>query len=140
MRRSLLTVTTVISASVWASSTSPQQAAEAAAVASAEAWLAKVDAGKYAESWEEAAAVFRSAVTKDKWLSMVIAVRQPLGKVVSRKLSSKNYTESLPNAPAGKYVVIQFETSFANKKGAVETVTPMLEKDGTWRVSGYYVK
>lgn len=26
------------------------------------------------------------------------------------------------------------------EKGAIETVTPMREQDGTWRVSGYYIK
>jgi hypothetical protein len=36
-------------------------------------------------------------------------------------------------------VVLKFDTSFANKKVAVETVTPMLDKDGKWRVSGYFV-
>jgi len=36
--------------------------------------------------------------------------------------------------------VIQYESVFANKKSAVETVTPMLEPDGTWHVSGYYIK
>jgi hypothetical protein len=45
----------------------------------------------------------------------------------------------LPGAPDGEYVVIQFESSFEKKKSAVETVTPMLEKDGKWRVSGYYI-
>jgi hypothetical protein len=44
------------------------------------------------------------------------------------------------SAPDGEYVVIQFEASFENKKSAIETVTPMLDKDGNWRVSGYYVK
>ncbi|MGB5422961.1 MAG: DUF4019 domain-containing protein [Desulfobacterales bacterium] len=27
-----------------------------------------------------------------------------------------------------------------NKASAVETITPMLDKDGQWRVSGYYIK
>jgi len=35
---------------------------------------------------------------------------------------------------------MQFDTSFANKKAAIETVTPMLDTDGTWRVAGYYIK
>ena len=43
-------------------------------------------------------------------------------------------------APDGEYVVIQFSASFAHKKSALETITPMLEKDGKWRVSGYYMK
>jgi hypothetical protein len=36
--------------------------------------------------------------------------------------------------------VIQFDTSFKNKKSAIETVTAMLDKDGKWRVSGYFIK
>jgi len=27
-----------------------------------------------------------------------------------------------------------------NKTSTVETITPMLDKDGQWRVSGYYIK
>ena len=27
-----------------------------------------------------------------------------------------------------------------NKKNGIETVTPMKDKDGEWRVSGYFVK
>ncbi|MDX1777971.1 MAG: DUF4019 domain-containing protein [Thermodesulfobacteriota bacterium] len=37
-------------------------------------------------------------------------------------------------------MVIQFETSFTNKKAAIETITPMMDSDGTWRVSGYFIK
>jgi hypothetical protein len=36
--------------------------------------------------------------------------------------------------------VIQFATSFENKKTAVETVTPMRDGDGAWRVSGYFIR
>jgi hypothetical protein len=50
------------------------------------------------------------------------------------------YRESLPGVPDGKYVVLEFDTSFENKKTAVETVTPMQESDGTFRVSGYFIK
>ena len=62
------------------------------------------------------------------------------GKNISRKLKSKSYSTSLPGAPDGEYVVIQFEASFENKKSAIETITPMLDKDGKWRVSGYFMK
>jgi len=36
--------------------------------------------------------------------------------------------------------VIQFDAVFENKSSAVETVTPMLDPDGVWRVSGYFVR
>ena len=110
------------------------------AVEAAMNWLALVDRGNYGKSWETAAGYFKGAVTEKQWEQALTAVRSPLGKVISRKLKSKQYATSLPGAPDGEYVVIQFETSFEKKKSSVETVTPMKEKDGTWRVSGYYVK
>lgn len=67
-------------------------------------------------------------------------MRKPLGEVLSRKVINRTYTTSLPGAPDEQYVVIQFETSFENKHNAVETVTPMMEPNGQWRVSGYYIK
>jgi hypothetical protein len=113
---------------------------EKAAVRAAESWLTVVDIGKYSESWQEAAEYFRNSVEQDKWKQMLQSVRTPLGNVISRKLKTKTYKTALPGAPDGQYVVIQFETSFQNKKSAIETVTPMFDKDGRWRVSGYYIK
>jgi len=122
---------------------SPLQAnevAEKAAITASGAWLALVDEGNYAESWNQAAGLFKAAVTKEQWQNTLKAVRVPLGKVMARKLKSKQYTKTLPGAPDGEYVVIQYETTFENKKSAVETVTPMLDRDGKWRVSGYYIR
>ena len=113
---------------------------ETEAVTAAEGWLALVDAGKYGESWKAASGFFKIAVPQGQWEQSLKAVRPPLGKLVSRKLSSKTHMTFLPGAPDGEYLVIQFETSFQNKKSAVETITPMKEKDGKWRVSGYYIK
>lgn len=113
---------------------------EKAAVAAAEKWLSLVDAGNYGQSWSEAAGYFRNAVTQENWVQSLNAVRNPLDKLISRDVKSTAYRTSLPGAPDGEYVVIQFKTSFKNKKSAIETVTPMLQKDGSWRVSGYYIR
>jgi hypothetical protein len=113
---------------------------EKAAVSAAEKWLSLVDEGKSGESWKEAAVYFRNAVKQEQWEQSAQAVRKPLGKLVSRKMKSTTYKTSLPGAPDGEYVVIEFSASFENKKAAIETVTPMMDKDGKWRVSGYYIK
>jgi len=113
---------------------------EKAAVAAAEKWLTMIDEGNYAESWKEAADYFKSAVSREQWAQSLQAVRQPLGKIISRKVKDAIYLTTMPGAPDGEYFVIRFDTSFQNKKSAVETVTPMLDKDGRWRVSGYYIK
>jgi hypothetical protein len=95
---------------------------------------------QYDASWDNSAKVFQSGVDRQKWHQMVGAVRGPLGALISRTLKSADYKTSLPGAPDGKYVVIQYDTSFANKTAGMETITPSLDADGKWRVSGYYVK
>ena len=112
--------------------------AEAEAEGAARRWLDLVDAGRYVDSWDEAASMFRSAVTKEQWQQALSSVRQPLGRCLSRKLLSRKLVDSLPNAPKGPYVVIQYQAEFENKKDAVETVTPALE--GSWRVAGYFIR
>lgn len=110
------------------------------AIASAEAWLKLVDEGRFADSWKEASQYFKAAVTQDQWKKSMQGVRQPLGATLSRTFKSCHYATSLPGAPDGEYVVIQYTTEFENKKSSIETVTPMLDKDGKWRVSGYYIR
>jgi len=130
----------LVTALATSSAHAQDAAAEKAAVAAADAWLKVVDAGRYGESWDGAARPFRTAVKKDDWKQALDGVRAPLGKVVSRKVSTRTFTRTLPGAPDGKYVVIEYATWFENKRTAVETVTPMLDEDGRWRVSGYYIR
>jgi Protein of unknown function (DUF4019) len=113
---------------------------ERAGLDSAGAWLTLVDVGEYGKSWDQAASLFKESLSKDQWVKALKTVRTPLGKLISRTSASTTYTTSLPGVPDGKYVVIKYDTSFENKKSAVETVTPMLDKDGKWRVAGYLIK
>jgi len=111
-----------------------------AAQNAAESWLAAVDKGDYAGSYDLAASIFRLAIPKEEWLQKIRAARGPLGKVIWRKLKHTQYQTSLPGAPDGKYVVIQYDSSFENKRSAVETITPTFDKDAQWRVSGYFIR
>ncbi|VEP15702.1 conserved hypothetical protein [Hyella patelloides LEGE 07179] len=107
---------------------------------SAQKWLDLIDNSKYADSWLEAAPYFQNNITEEEWEKTLQGVRQPLGEKLFRKLESKQYTTSLPGVADGEYVVIQYNTSFVNKKSALETVTPMLDRDGRWKVAGYFIK
>lgn len=115
-------------------------AAVAQAQVAARSWLALTDGGKYGESWDNASSLSKAAVTKADWEKAIKAGRGPLGAMKVRKVKSATFTRTLPGAPDGEYVVIQFESGFENKATAIETVTPMRDKDGAWRVSGYYIK
>ena len=105
----------------------------------ARAWLAVVDAGRYGESWKMSAEVFRNALPQSQWETMVASVRGKVGNVVLRKPLSVKYARDLPSAPPGEYVVIQYTTRF-DTGIFTETVTPMKQPDGSWKVSGYYIK
>lgn len=133
-----LSLATIMSLSGCGSAGNPQ--AEAVAVDAAKAWLSLIDGEKYSESWEEAADLFKGAVHKEQWIQTMQSGRKPFGNNISRELQSMSCRSAVPGAPDGEYVVIQFKASFDNKKSAIETITPMLEQDGQWRVSGYFMK
>lgn len=140
IRTKLIAALALATLLVSAATAGAQQKPEQLAQDSASTWLALVDSGKYAQSWDEAAELFKGAVSKDQWQSALHGTRDPLGKMLSRKLKSATYTRNLPGAPDGEYVVIQYDSSFEHKQSATETITPMRDKDGKWRVSGYFIK
>jgi hypothetical protein len=111
-----------------------------AATDAAQKWLALVDAGNYGESWDHASASFKEKVTKEQRQQALDQHRASLGKLESREFKAAQYKTELPQAPPGKYMVLQYRTKFANGGPVIETITPMLDEDGTWRVSGYYIK
>jgi hypothetical protein len=117
----------------------PPPNAEETAQAAAEAWLALVDGAKYAESWAQASATFKQAVTADQWTKAVTVARTPFGAFTSRSINSRQYTASLPGAPPGQYVVLTFDSHFAQRAG-VETIVMTLDTDGAWRVAGAFIR
>lgn len=117
-------------------SDTPQDAAQKAA----ESWLKLLDEGKYGESWDAAAALFKSAVTRDQWAQAAGSVRGSVGKLASRKLKSREFSKTLPGAPEGQYVTIQYDSVFEKKAAAIETFVAMQDADGSWRAGGYFIK
>lgn len=137
-RRDVVTWLSALSLVGLARPLAADERAEDKAERAARAWLSLVDAGRYSESWDEAAPVFKGAVTREQWQQALGAVRTPLGPCLSRRVVSRKLVDSLPGAPKGPYVVIQLAAEFEKKKDAIETVTPAL--DGSWHVAGYFIK
>ena len=109
-------------------------------IVTAQTWLAMVDKGQYEQSWEASSTYFKSMINKEQWVSQVAAVRKPLGILVSRSLKGNQYLTTMPGAPDGEYYVLSFNAVFKNKASAIETVTVMKDKDGQWRLAGYFIK
>ena len=106
----------------------------------ADAWLALIDEGEIERSWSAASSLFQQAVSAADWKRALRGARGPLGGLQTRSFLGASHNTSLPGAPDGEYVVMQFKATFDRKAEAVETVTTMLESDGAWRVSGYFIR
>ena len=114
---------------------SAQKAQEAA-----QEYLQYIDNGKYGESWDNAGKYFRQTVTREDWEKSLKTSRAPLGKVVSRGLRARQFTNFIPGAPRAKYVTLTFRTSYSDSKAnIVEIVTVLKDFDGKWKVVGFFI-
>ncbi len=131
----LLALTAPVQAPVAPSvAPSPPAVSESEATKVARDWLALVDEAKWQESWTGTAQSFQSVNTVAGWQSASEKARVPLGRVLSRTLVSVVDTPAPPNG----YRTVQFRTNFANKHGAVETLS-LAREAGGWRVAGIYI-
>lgn len=111
----------------------------AAAETAATQWLAHVDAGRYGESWTSAATAFKQAVTQEQWQDAAKQARDRVGAFKGRSKKSATPKTNPPGAPAGDYVIFQYDAAFERQPTATETVTAVRDTDGTWRIVGYFV-
>ena len=118
----------------------PHAAERQAARSSARQWLALIDQSHYGDSWEAAAPVFQSSLTKEQWGGAVQQARAPLGALASRKFRAAEYKDSLPGAPQGEYVIVYYDSSFSAKPSATESVTLAKAPDNSWRAAGYFIQ
>lgn len=97
----------------------------------ARAWLVLVDDKNYTQSWTQAGAAFKNRQKADVWAKDELAKREPLGAVASRSLKSIDLSRNT-------VAVIRYDTVFAHKASAVETVTMAFE-NGSWVVTEYSI-
>ena len=109
--------------------------ADSAAVAAARDWLALVDKGDWNASWEATGQSFKALNTAATWSRVAQQVQGPLGAVKARVLLSE---ETVPAPPYG-YQMVKFRTDYANKAGAIETLS-LVREGGSWRVVGVTVE
>lgn len=101
--------------------------------------LRLLDAGRYGESWAATAEIFRARTAADAWTQAASAARQPFGALKTRQLRSLTHTATLPDAPAGDYATLIYDSEFASGS-ASETVIVTRSADGLWRLAGYFIK
>ena len=94
-------------------------------------WLVLVDDKNYSASWMQSGKAFQGRQKADAWAKDASTRREPLGAVASRGLKSIDLSRS-------NIAVIRYDTVFAHKASAVETVTLGFE-NGSWAVTDYSV-
>ncbi|KTE35338.1 MULTISPECIES: helix-turn-helix domain-containing protein [unclassified Sphingopyxis] len=109
--------------------------AESPSVAAARDWLALVDRGDWNASWEATGQSFKALNTAETWARVARQVQGPLGTVKARVLLGE---ETVPAPPYG-YQMVKFRTDYANKPGAIETLS-LVREGGSWRVVGVTVE
>jgi hypothetical protein len=137
----LLGVAAFLPALAAAQSMTPEQRS---ALDAAERWLAPVDAGRYADAYAMAAEEFRAGGARAQWDDGIRHIRKDYGKLASRTAEKMGFAGEAPKPEAGLVpgmkVVILFASSFGARKAASEEMTMVYEKDGVWRVAGYYIR
>ncbi|MBS0475291.1 MAG: DUF4019 domain-containing protein [Proteobacteria bacterium] len=111
--------------------TPPPSAAETAAVDAGRQWLALLDAGDWNASYAATGSAFRALNSAATWATVSARVRTPLGAMLSRQVATVDFA---PAPPQG-YWIVKFQTRYANRASAIETLSLAWE-DGRWKVTG----
>jgi len=105
----------------------------------AEQWIVLVDDGQYDQSWKEASKIFQDLNPAAEWQKKTETDRTQMGARQTRKLKDIKSVTGVRGLPNGQYVTVKYQSSYANKKVATETITAVLDSDGVWRVASYAV-
>jgi hypothetical protein len=104
----------------------------------AKQWLTVIDDQNYADAYKQMGAMARDKASEQNFAGKVGGVRAPLGAMSSRTLKDVRLAKTLPGMRDGQYAVVRFDSAFAHKAAAVETVS-MVSENGAWSVIGYFI-
>jgi hypothetical protein len=117
----------------------PHAADEQAAERQALGFLSYLDNGRFADSYAYTGMLIRTQLDRESFAAKVEKTRAGFGALQGREMIDASYTNSVPGAPEGQYVILHYHANFTNRPDEVETVTLAFAK-GYWRIVGYYIK
>ena len=116
--RLIFTLTLIIFTSMIAN------AGDREAMTAAKEWLALVDAGEYNQSWLTANKTLKEQSEKDDWANYLKAIREPLGKIISRKVTRTRTVTQIQGMPDGGYFQVQFVSNRAAARSTIHSNCP----------------
>ena len=121
--------------SVVSAQTATPNAAQPTPDDRARQWLTLIDDSNYTAG----IAQMGPATRKDD-IASLSRLREPMGAMSNRNLKDIKLEKTQPGLPAGQYAVVRYESTFANRASAIETVTLAMVKTGAWAVVAYRVE
>jgi hypothetical protein len=103
------------------------------------AWHGHLKVIHYYHAWQEFTTIARAIKNEEQWRHLHKALRTTYGSLGKRALRSVVRPERYPMLPDGRFAIVQFDTSFAHKQAAIETVVLALGQDGAWRIHDYII-
>jgi hypothetical protein len=104
----------------------------------AKQWLTVIDDQNYADAYKQLGASARAKETEQAFAGRVGGVRAPLGAMSSRNLKDVKLTKTLPGMRDGQFAVVRYDSAFAHKAAAVESVT-LVSESSAWSVVTYSI-
>jgi hypothetical protein len=111
------------------------------AINAAEEWLRIIDSGDYELGWREVSAFVRDQSTVDRWTAQLAEMLTSSGARETRIfLSAKRPSVVSSGLPAGEYVMVNYQSAYANVSPAAEVLVVHDEGERRWRVISYVVQ
>jgi hypothetical protein len=104
----------------------------------AKQWLTLIDDQNYADAYKQMGATARGKVGEQNFAAKIGGTRTPLGAMSSRTLKDINATKTLPGMRDGQYTIVRYDSAFAHKAAAIESVT-LESENGAWSVVSYSI-
>lgn len=96
-----------------------------------------LDAGKVDETWAMLSPVFKARTSEAMWTNSIKGLRLGLGTLKEHGPVSMGFTNEMPDAPAGRYAVVDFQSTYSAT--TVQEKVVLREDDSQWLIVGYFV-
>lgn len=100
-------------------------------------FLRLLDSGSVDQTWAVSSPSLKESTSEVIWTHGIKAMRFGLGPFVERKSAHIGFTTQMPDAPAGRYAIVECVSTFSTGPATEKVV--LREDDSQWRVAGYSV-
>lgn len=111
----------------------------ATAAAAAGSFVTLLDAKVPGDAWQMFTPFAQISKPRDQWQELQQTLRTAYGPLEKRTLRGVTLQNRYTMLPDGRFAIVQFDTSFDKKQGAIETVVLARFEDGRWRVHDYVI-